>query len=234
MDDYPTLEQIKQAKERLGSLVIETPATPWRDARLTELIGEDTEVFVKLELFQVTGTFKPRGALNVMLHLEKPQLERGVTAVSAGNHAIATAYAAKALGTTAKVVMPKNANALRMQLSRNLGAEIVLADNPHDAFARVRQIEQEEGRTFIHPFEGPLTLQGTGTAGFLLDFQAYLHLELPKDYVHFAHQAILHWDSSQLDQLSNSIQTHQCPYQKQLCMQPGCLFQATSFHIDPK
>jgi len=77
MSDYPTLEQIKQAKERLGSLVIETPATPWRDARLTELIGEDTEVFVKLELFQVTGTFKPRGALNVMLHLEKSQLKRG-------------------------------------------------------------------------------------------------------------------------------------------------------------
>ena len=165
MDDYPTLQQIKQAKDRLGSLVIETPATPWRDARLAELIGGDTEVFVKLELFQVTGTFKPRGALNVMLHLEKPQLERGVTAVSAGNHAIATAYAAKVLGTTAKVVMPKNANALRMKLSRELGAEIVLADNPHDAFARVRQIEQEEGRTFIHPFEGPLTLQGTGTAG---------------------------------------------------------------------
>ncbi|MEE8207315.1 MAG: threonine/serine dehydratase [Nitrospinaceae bacterium] len=165
MDDYPTLEQIKQAKERLGSFVIETPATPWRDSRLSELIGANTEVFVKLELFQVTGTFKPRGALNVMLNLDQKKLKRGVTAVSAGNHAIATAYAARVLGTTAKVVMPKNANVLRMRLSRQLGAEIVLADTPLEAFARARQIEKEEGRTFIHPFEGPLTLQGTGTAG---------------------------------------------------------------------
>ena len=165
MSDYPTLAQIKDARKTLGSLIIETPAIQWRDPRMSERIGEHTEVFVKLELFQVTGTFKPRGALNVMLNLEQKQLEQGVTAVSAGNHAIATAYAAKVLGTSAKVVMTKNANPLRMQLSRELGAEIILADNPHDAFARVKKIEQGEGRTFIHPFEGPLTLQGTGTAG---------------------------------------------------------------------
>jgi len=165
MSDYPTLEQIKETRERLGTLIIETPAHQWRDSRLSELIGADTEVFVKLELLQVTGTFKPRGALNVILNLGQEQRNRGVTAVSAGNHAIATAYAAKAVGTSAKVVMTQNANPLRMQLARELGAEIILADNPLDAFDRVKIIEQEEGRTFIHPFEGPLTLQGTGTAG---------------------------------------------------------------------
>lgn len=164
MHDYPTLQQIKEARERLGSLIIETPAHPWRDPRWSESIA-GAEVFIKLELLQVTGTFKPRGALNVMLNLDRKKLQRGVTAVSAGNHAIATAYAAKVLGTSAKVVMPKNANALRMRRSRELGAEIELADDAHDAFARVKKIEQEEGRTFIHPFEGPLTLQGTGTAG---------------------------------------------------------------------
>ena len=165
MNDYPTLEQIQRAKEKLGSLIIETPSHPWNDTWLTNGIGRATEIFVKLELLQVTGTFKPRGALNVMLNLDKNQLKRGVTTVSAGNHAIATAYASKALGTTSKVVMPKNANSLRMQMAKDLGAEIDLADNPHNAFARVQQIEREEGRTFIHPFEGPLTLQGTGTAG---------------------------------------------------------------------
>ena len=165
MNDYPTLKQIQRAKEKLGSLIIETPSHPWNDTWLTNGIGRATEIFVKLELLQVTGTFKPRGALNVMLNLDKNQLKRGVTTVSAGNHAIATAYASKALGTTAKVVMPKNANSLRMQMAKDLGAEIDLADNPHNAFARVQQIEREEGRTFIHPFEGPLTLQGTGTAG---------------------------------------------------------------------
>jgi len=165
VSDYPTLEQIKETRERLGPLIIETPAHQWRDSRLSEQVGADTEVFVKLELLQVTGTFKPRGALNVILNLEQEQRNRGVTAVSAGNHAIATAYAAKAVGTSAKVVMTQNANPLRMQLARELGAEIILADNPLDAFDRVKIIEQEEGRTFIHPFEGPLTLQGTGTAG---------------------------------------------------------------------
>ena len=74
--------------------------------------------------------------------------------------------AAKALGTSAKVVMPNNANPLRMELSRDLGAEIELAESPLEAFARAKQIEEEEGRSFIHPFEGPLTLQGTGTAGW--------------------------------------------------------------------
>ena len=165
MSGYPTLKQIQATKERLGSLIVETPAHFWRDPWLSDRIGHNTEVFVKLELLQVTGTFKPRGALSVMLNLDKNQLKRGVTAVSAGNHAIATAYASKAFGTTAKVVMPQNANPLRIRMARDLGAEIDFADSPHNAFTRVQQIEQEEGRTFIHPFEGPLTLQGTGTAG---------------------------------------------------------------------
>ncbi len=162
---YPKLVQIREAQERLDSLILETPSHRWRDPRLDERIGKGTEVFVKLELFQITGTFKPRGALNVMLNMKANGLKRGVTTVSAGNHAIATAYAAKTLGTTAKVVMPKNANALRMRLAKNLGAEVVLADSAQDAFECTRKIEQEEGRTFIHPFEGPLTLQGTGIAG---------------------------------------------------------------------
>ena len=165
MRDYPTLKQIQAVKEKLGSLIVETPAHPWRDPRLSDRIGHNTEVFVKLELLQVTGTFKPRGALNVMLNLDKNELRRGVTAVSAGNHAIATAYASKALGTTAKVVMPKNANPLRMRMAQDLGAEIDLVDSPHNAFARVQQIEREEGRTFIHPFEGVTTATGTGTIG---------------------------------------------------------------------
>jgi threonine dehydratase len=165
MNEDPTLARIRDARKALGSLIVETPSHHWRDLRLTERLGHDTEVFVKLELLQITGTFKPRGALNVMLNLSKKQLSEGVTAVSAGNHAIAVAYGAKALSTSAKIVMPENANPLRMQLSRDLGAEIVLAEDPHDAFSRVEKIKQDEGRIFIHPFEGPLTVQGTGTAG---------------------------------------------------------------------
>ncbi len=172
MPDYPTLKEIEAARERLRPHIVETPTQPWPDSAWAKTHGAGTEVYVKLELLQVTGTFKPRGALNNMLHLTPDELKRGVTAVSAGNHAIATAYAAQVLGSTAKVVMPKNANPLRMARARELGADIVLADNPHDAFAKVEAIERTEGRRFIHPFEGPRTLAGTATAGLEMTRQA--------------------------------------------------------------
>jgi threonine dehydratase len=107
-----------------------------------------------------------------MLDLPREMLARGVTCVSAGNHAIATAYAARVLGTTAKVVMMKNANPFRVERCRELGATIELLDNVHDAFARVRAIEASEGRTFVHPFEGPKTALGTATIGLELCEQA--------------------------------------------------------------
>jgi len=164
----PTLAEIRAAKERFGKLIAQTPVWPWRGNRIDRAVGAETSVFLKLELFQFAGTFKPRGALTVMLSLPRPVLDRGVTAVSAGNHAMAVAYAAQALGTTAKVVMPKNANPARVAGCKEYGAEVELVDNVHQAFDRVHQIEAQEGRTFVHPFEGPLTATGTATLGLEL------------------------------------------------------------------
>lgn len=135
------------------------------DDRIAHIVGAETAVFLKEELFQKTGSFKPRGALAVMLDLPKDALARGVTAVSAGNHAMAVGYAARALGSTAKVVMPKNANPFRVQGCRDLGAEVELVDDVHKAFDRVHEIQETEGRTFVHPFEGPKTALGTATLG---------------------------------------------------------------------
>lgn len=166
MHDSLSLENIRATASRLVPYIVTTPAHRWQGIELHDALQTDaTEVYVKLELLQRTGTFKPRGALNVMLALSDEQLGRGVTAVSAGNHAIATAFAAAQLGTTAKVVMTRTANPLRVSLSQQYGAEVVFADNPHQAFEMVRDIEAQEGRSFVHPFEGPLTLQGTATAG---------------------------------------------------------------------
>jgi threonine dehydratase len=123
-------------------------------------------VLLKLELFQYTGSFKARGALTNMLNLAPDALARGVTAVSAGNHAIAVAYAAKTLGTSAKVVMMKTANPFRVERCRSYGAEVVLAEDVHNAFDTVRRIEKEEGRSFVHPYEGELTILGTATLGY--------------------------------------------------------------------
>ena len=164
-DPLPTLDQIKQTRERLGDLVSETPVWPWSGVTSRSFVGESGRIFLKLELFQVTGTFKARGALSNMLALGPEELERGVTAVSAGNHAIAVSYAAKVLGTDAKVVMPRTANRLRIEKCRKYGAEIVFVDDVHTAFETVRRIEQEEERAFIHPYEGLRTVLGTATVG---------------------------------------------------------------------
>ncbi len=168
MSDGPTLTAIRAARERLGDRIVTTPVRLWQEGALARTVGADARVFLKEELFQRAGSFKPRGALTVMLDLTAEALRRGVTAVSAGNHAMAVGYAARVLGTTAKVVMPKNANPFRVAACRDLGAEVELVEDVHQAFARVKQIETEEGRSFVHPFEGPLTALGTATLGLEL------------------------------------------------------------------
>ncbi len=168
MSELPTLAAIRATRARLGDLVVTTPVRSWDDPDLARALAPGTRVVLKEELFQRTGTFKPRGALAVMLELSGGALARGVTAVSAGNHAIAVAYAAGVTGSTAKVVMPKNANPFRVAKCRALGAEIELVDDVHRAFERVKQIEASEGRTFVHPFEGPRTALGTATLGLEL------------------------------------------------------------------
>jgi threonine dehydratase len=103
-----------------------------------------------------------------MLDLDPAELARGITGVSAGNHAISLGYSARILGTNAKVVMPRTANAFRVQMCRELGVGIELVDNVTEAFARVREIETSEGRTFVHPYEGPKTALGTASVGMEL------------------------------------------------------------------
>lgn len=165
-DQIPTTGQIEDARKKLGDRVRETPVWQWQSDMVKEMFGDDTGLFLKLELFQYAGSFKPRGALMNMLDLTDDQLASGVCAVSAGNHAIAVAYAARSLNTTAKVVMPKTANRYRVDKCRAQGAEVELVDDVHVAFDRVREIEQNEHRTFIHPFEGRLTALGTATVGY--------------------------------------------------------------------
>lgn len=167
----PSLAEIEAAARALEGLTVTTPILEFDGGRLDPGLA-GTEVVLKLELFQHTGSFKPRGALTVMLGLEPDQLARGVTAVSAGNHAIATAYAAQRLRSTAKVVMMMNASPVRIARSEKHGAEVLLAPDVHAAFALVQRIAEEEGRHLVHPFEGPRTALGTATLGRELLLQA--------------------------------------------------------------
>lgn len=171
MTQIPTLDEIRQTRALIDRHVLTTPIHTWRGREIGAALGS-TEVVLKLELFQHTGSFKARGAVAVMLNLSKDQLARGVVSISAGNHAIATAYAAQAVGTTAKVVMAKNANAARVARAKAYGAEVVVAENVVEGFELVKKIEAEDGRTFVHPFEGPWTSKGTGTLGLEFSDQA--------------------------------------------------------------
>jgi threonine dehydratase len=165
--DYPTLAQARQTAERLAGRYLETPVWRWRTG-VVGTLSPTTEVWLKLELFQRTGSFKLRGALNCVAALDAAALQRGIVACSAGNHAVSVAYAARAAGTHAKLAMPRHASRARIDACRLEGAEVLLADTIHDAFAFAQQLVTDEGRTMIHPFEGPLTAQGTATIGLEL------------------------------------------------------------------
>ena len=159
----PPIDEVRRLQERLQNWLLLTPMLRCR--ALEKRLGGGIEIHAKMEFLQQTGTFKPRGALSTMLTLSAEQLQAGVTAVSAGNHAIATSFAARAVGTSAKVVMIKTASPVRVEACRQFGAEVTLAENVHAAFQRVEEIRDKEGRFFVHPFEGPSVALGTATLG---------------------------------------------------------------------
>ena len=159
----PTIEAVRALKQELGDGIVETPVV--RCWSVEDQLGGDTTVWAKMEFLQQTGTFKARGALAVILSLDEEQRRAGVTAVSAGNHAIATAFAAKVAGTSAKVVMLGSANPARVAKCESYGAEVVVVDDIHGAFDVAEEIQKREGRFFVHPFEGPHTFRGTATIG---------------------------------------------------------------------
>lgn len=159
----PNIEEIRALRDRLTEQALRTPVI--RCPAIEESMGGGTKVFAKLEFLQRTGTFKARGALATLHGLSDEGRRSGVTAVSAGNHAIAVAFAAQAVGTTAKVVMMRSANPSRVAACKAYGAEVVLADDVHAAFKIAEKIRDEEGRFFVHPFEGPSIALGTGTVG---------------------------------------------------------------------
>ncbi|HEX8602884.1 MAG TPA: threonine/serine dehydratase [Pseudoduganella sp.] len=165
---YPSLPEIRATAGRLADKILHTPVWRWQTGVIAEAFGDAGEVWLKLELFQKTGTFKLRGALNCIEALGPAQRARGVAAVSAGNHAVAVAYTARLAGCSATVVMPRHASPARIAACRDLGAKVVLMPDIHQAFAHGLDIERNEGRSMLHPYEGPLTALGTATIGLEL------------------------------------------------------------------
>jgi threonine dehydratase len=160
-----TLAEIRAARELLGDRIRTTPVQPLAGPAVEAMLPPGTRVVLKLELFQHTGSFKARGALVNTLSLTEAERARGICAISAGNHAIAAAFAARAVGASAKIVMKEGANPFRVAETRRFGGEIVFEKDFHAAFRRVDEIRDTEGRVLVHPFEGLRTAMGTGTLG---------------------------------------------------------------------
>ncbi|MFM7654558.1 MAG: threonine/serine dehydratase [Paracoccaceae bacterium] len=165
-----TMAAMAARHAELAPHLVRTPSVPLSSARLgMALVG--AQIWAKLECFQHTGTFKARGALSVISVLPDDKRAAGITAASAGNHAIAAAWAARQFGLSAKVVMQNTANPLRIARARAEGAELVMRDPGAPTFAEAERLVRDEGRTFVHPFEGINTTLGTAGVGieFLQD-----------------------------------------------------------------
>src|ERR671910_1487632 len=155
-----TLDDVERAQETIAGRVHRTPLLS--SATLAARTGGP--VHLKAELFQRTGSFKPRGVLNKLASLTDEEKRRGVISISAGNHAQALAYASAVEGIDALVVMWQGASAQKIAAARGYGATIdtEAADIP-SAFERLDQLIEETGRTLVHPEDDPLAMAGQGT-----------------------------------------------------------------------
>ena len=159
------LADVLAAREAIGGRLHRTPT--FGSATLGDLAGG--RVFLKTELFQKTGSFKPRGVLTNLSALGPEERERGVIGISAGNHAQALAWGAAAERLDALLVMWERASESKIAATRGYGAEVDLeARDPTEAFERLAQLQAETGRTLVHPFDHPLTIAGQGTVGLEL------------------------------------------------------------------
>ena len=155
------LDAIREAAARTAPHLHRTPMLSSRS--LGERAG--VRLDLKCESFQKTGSFKPRGALNIVLSLDQARRPRGLVTVSAGNHAQAVAWAARVVGVPATVVMPADAPRSKTDAVRSYGATIVAHADRATMFDRLREEEARTGATFVHPFDDPAGLAGAGTVG---------------------------------------------------------------------
>jgi threo-3-hydroxy-L-aspartate ammonia-lyase len=160
-----TLEDVRSAARRLGGRIHRTPVISCQS--FDDASGHD--VFFKCENLQRAGAFKIRGALNKLLALTSPERERGVVAFSSGNHAQGVALAARLVGTTAIICMPTDAPALKLEATRNYGAEVIFYDRMTEDREQVaHEIAARTGRVLVPPYDDFAIMAGQGTAALEL------------------------------------------------------------------
>ena len=159
------LDDVHAAARRLRGRIHRTPVISSQS--FDDVTGHS--VFFKCENLQRAGSFKIRGGLNKLLSLSPEERDRGVVAYSSGNHAQGVALAARMVGTSAIICMPKDAPALKLEATRNYGAEVVFYDRLKDDRAAVAQkIVDQTGRVLVPPYDDYAIMAGQGTAGLEL------------------------------------------------------------------
>jgi threonine dehydratase len=155
-----SVDDVERAAQTISGRIHRTPLL--RSGLLSEALGAD--IRFKAELFQRTGSFKVRGALNRIAELSEEEKARGVISISAGNHAQAVAWAAREAGVDALIVMWQGADELKVAATRGYGAAVDQeAADPTAAFERLAVLQTETGRTLVHPFDDPAVMAGQGT-----------------------------------------------------------------------
>jgi len=152
-------DDILYAREVIAGRVHRTPLVG--SSYLGQQLG--VRLYFKLELFQKTGSFKPRGVLNKLHHLSPEEAQQGVITLSAGNHAQALAWAATASGISSTVVMPAASLRSKIEATQGYGGEVVLTEG--DLLETCLAIQKERGLTLVHPFDDPMIIAGQGTLG---------------------------------------------------------------------
>ena len=152
-----TLNDVKAAAEKVSSYVRRTPL--WKSETLSKRLG--TNVYLKMELFQKTGSFKPRGAFNQILAKEKDVLDKGAVAISGGNFAQGAAYASRVLGVDIIVCMAEDTPKNYVDATRGYSATIDFSRDIQAAFNRYNELA-EQGRTALHPFDNHYQMSGAG------------------------------------------------------------------------
>lgn len=154
------ISEIFKAQEVLKSVAVETPISG-----PTELSNE-CEVYLKAECLQLTGSFKLRGAYYKISQLKEDEKKKGVIACSAGNHAQGVAMAATQNGIKSLICLPTLAPLSKVEATKKFGADVCMVDGVYDdAYQKALELKEEQGYTFIHPFDDPLVIAGQGTIG---------------------------------------------------------------------
>ena len=160
MSDLLTLDHVRAAHDRIRDSIVATPTL--HSQTLSKLTGAN--IYLKFENLQFTAAYKERGALNAILLLSEEQRSKGVIAASAGNHAQGLSYHGTRLGIPVTIVMPVPTPTVKVMQTESVGGKVVLfGETFDDAYKHARQLEAEQGLTFVHPFDDPIVAAGQGT-----------------------------------------------------------------------